>query len=74
MKGLEIKGSFKHEGKVDVVITGASALDMFEKTIKTKMDAAISDAVSRLKLDTSGNITMGPGSPTTTETNPFEEK
>lgn len=72
IKPIRIEGSFKHEGKVEVVVTGAAALDMFSKTIQEKMDKAISDAIKNLKLDTNGNIISNIGQPQTTEANPFE--
>lgn len=72
IKPIRIEGSFKHEGKVEVVVTGAAALDMFSKTIQEKMDKAISDAIKNLKLDTNGSIISNIGQPQTTEPNPFE--
>jgi hypothetical protein len=67
IKPIQVEGNFKHEGKVEVVVTGAAALDMFSSTIQEKMDKAISDAIKTLKIDTNGSIISNIGQPKTTQ-------
>lgn len=72
IKSIQVEGNFKHEGKVEVVVTGAAALDMFSSTIQEKIDKSISDAIKTLKIDTNGSIISNIGQPQTTEANPSE--